>query len=138
VKRGRLAQREVGLLAVALLAVAVSIAITMRERHKAAASVLPPEEGAYTALVAASGPRAVGSRTGCGVVIGTRTFGISSPVLPCGVRLYLTYRSRHVLASVIGRGPEAPGAEFALTPALAHRLGVTGVKRLRWSYAGQP
>jgi hypothetical protein len=135
--RGRLAQREVGLLAVAVLAVAVSFAITTREKHKAAAAALPPAVGSYTALVAASGPRAVGKKTRCGIVIATRTMGISSPVLACGVRLYLTYRSSHVLASVIGRGPDAPGAEFALTPALAHKLGVTGVKRVHWSYAAE-
>jgi hypothetical protein len=123
------------LAAVAILAVAVSFAVTARHERKAAAA-LPAPHGSYTALVAASGSRVVGKTTACGIEIGRRTMGISSPVLPCGVRLYLTYRSRHVLASVIGRGPQSGGAEFAVTPALARRLGVTGVRRLRWSYAG--
>ncbi len=136
--RGRLAQREVGLLCVAVIAIAVSLAITTRDKHKAEAAALPPPVGSYTALLAASGPRAVGTKTRCGVVIGTQTMGISSPVLACGVRLYLTYRGRHVLAAVIGRGPSAPGAEFAVTPALSHKLGLTGVKRVRWSYAAEP
>jgi len=135
--RGRLAQREVGLLCVAVLAAAVSSAITNRQKHQAAAASLPSPVGAYTALVAASGPRVVGTKTRCGVVIATRTMGITSPVLACGVRLYLTYRGRHVLAPVIGRGPNAPIAEFAVTPALAHRLGMSGVKRLAWSYAAE-
>jgi hypothetical protein len=133
--RGRLAQREVGLLCVAVLAVAVSFAVTTRHKHNAAAASLPPPVGSYTALVAASGARVVGTRTHCGVVIASRTMGISSPVLACGVRLYLTYGGHHVLAPVIGRGPRAPGAEFAVTPALARKLGMTGVKRVRWSYA---
>jgi hypothetical protein len=124
------------LLAVALLAVAVSLAVSEHNRHKASAA-LPKPQGSYTALVATSGPRVVGRRTPCGVVIGTGTMGISSPVLPCGLRLYLNYRSRHVLASVIGRGPAGPGAEFSVTPALARKLGVSGVKRMRWSYAGR-
>jgi hypothetical protein len=136
--RGRLAQREVGLLCVAVLAVAVSFAITTRDKHQAAAASLPPPVGSYTALAAASGQRVVGTKTRCGVVIASRTMGISNPVLACGVRLYLTYRGRHVLAPVIGRGPSTPGAEFAVTPALARKLGLTGVKRVRWSYAAEP
>ncbi len=129
-----LAQRQVVLAAVAILAVAVSFAVTTRRDRKAAAA-LPAAVGSYTALVAASGPKVVGKHTLCGVQIAPRTMGISSPVLPCGVRLYLTYRGRHVLAAVIGRGPDTPGAELAVTPALARRLGITGVKRVRWSYA---
>jgi hypothetical protein len=76
------------------------------------------EFGSYSALVAASGPRAIGKKTACGIVIAPRTLGISSPVLPCGTRLYLNYGTRHVLAPVVSRGPEATGAEFAVTPAL--------------------
>jgi len=36
---------------------------------------------------------------------------------------------------VIGRPPAVVPAQFGLTPALARRLGVNGVKRIRWSYA---
>jgi hypothetical protein len=132
--RRALAQRQVVLAGVTVLAVAVSFAVTARHDRKAAAA-LPPPVGSYTALVAASGPRTIGKRTACGIVVATRTLGISSPVLRCGTRLYLTYGSRHVLAPVVGRGPQAAGAEFAVTPALARRLRLTGVKRVRWSYA---
>ena len=86
--RGRLAERQVALVAVALLAIAISLAITAKRGRSAAAS-LPPPQGAYTALVAGSGAGAVGTRTACGVVLGPRTAGIASPVLPCGVLLYL-------------------------------------------------
>jgi rare lipoprotein A (peptidoglycan hydrolase) len=39
---------------------------------------------------------------------------------------------------VIDRGPTVPGREFDLTPALARRLGLTGVQSIHWSYAGAP
>ena len=77
----------------------------------------------------------LGHKTSCGVLIGDATIGIASPVLPCGARLYLTFRNRHVLASVIDQADSA-GASFVLTHALARRLGVSGVRRVRWSYAG--
>jgi hypothetical protein len=132
--RRALAQRQVALAAVAILAVAASFAATARHDRKAQAA-LPASVGSYTALVAASGSKAMGKTTACGVLVGPRTQGISSPVLPCGTRLYVTYGNRHVLASVIGRGPEAKGAELALTPSLARRLHLSGLKRVRWSYA---
>jgi len=80
---------------------------------------------------------AFGKRTACGQVIGPRTEGVANPVLPCGVRLYLTYQGRHVLTQVIDRGPSVPGREFDLTDALAHRIGLVGVQRIAWSYAGK-
>ena len=133
--RGRLAQRQVALVAVTVLAIAVSLALRERHERHAAAS-LPPPQGAYSALVATRGAGTPGSTTACGVVIGAATAGIASPVLPCGVRLYFSYGGRHVLAPVIGRGPARPGAEFAVTPALARRLGLSGTARVSWSYAG--
>jgi hypothetical protein len=134
--RRLLAERQLLLGAVALLAVAVSLAVTERHQARVRAASLPPSQGSYTALVGSSGARAVGQTTTCGFVVGSRTMGIASPVLPCGVRLYLTFRGRHVLAPVIGRWPAAPGLQFDLTRALARRLGVSGVRRIRWSYAG--
>jgi len=52
------------------------------------------------------------------------------------VKLYITYQGIHVLTQVIDRGPYVSGREFDLTEALADRLGLTGVQRIRWSYAG--
>jgi rare lipoprotein A (peptidoglycan hydrolase) len=98
--------------------------------------VLPPAQGSYSALVGSSGAAGLGRTTACGVVLGSRTLGIASPVLPCGLRLYLSVGDRHVLAAVIGRGPPAPGRQFDLTEALAQRLGISGVQRVRWSYVG--
>jgi hypothetical protein len=133
--RRQLAQRQVVLAAVTTLAVAVSLAFTTHHTHHRVVSRLPPPHGSYTALAAASGQSVLGHRTTCGVLVGDSTMGIGSPVLPCGARLYLTYRNRHVLASVIDQA-NAPGASFVLTHALARKLGVSGVRRVRWSYAG--
>lgn len=134
----RLSQREVALGGVALLAVAVSLAVTAQTRGPAPA--LPPPQGSYTALAGSTGPAVFGKKTVCGVVIGSATVGVSNPVLPCGVRLYISYRGRHVLTEVIGRGPSGrgrdAGRQFDLTVALARELGLAGVKRIQWSYAG--
>jgi hypothetical protein len=133
--RRQLAQRQVVLGGLTILAVAVSLAFTTHHGHHPRASRLPPPHGSYTALAAASGESTLGHMTSCGTLVGDSTLGIASPVLPCGTRLYLTFRNRHVLASVIDSS-SAPGASFELTHALASRLGVTGVRRVRWSYAG--
>jgi rare lipoprotein A len=126
-------QRLAVLLGAALLGVAIALAVTSR-RHPA--SALPPPIGSYTALAGASGPEAAGTRTACGQIVGPRTLGVAHPVLPCGVKVYITYQDVHVLAQVIDRGPSVPGRQFELTAALARRIGLTGVQRIRWSYAG--
>jgi rare lipoprotein A (peptidoglycan hydrolase) len=129
-----LAQRQLALAGVAILGVTGSLAITSKGAPHAAR--LPSAQGSYTALAASSGPQAVGKTTACGAVIRARTEGVANPVLPCWTRLYVTYRGKHVLVSVIDRGPQSSTRQFDLTQALAQRLGLTGVKRIRWSYVG--
>ncbi len=131
--RGRLAQREAALACVALLAAVGSLAVTSSGHGHA--RKLPKPAGSYTALTGVGG-RAIGTRTTCGVLMKAHTIGVSHPVLPCGVRLYLTYRGKHVLTQVIDRGPYVPGREFDVTPALAQELGISGVQLIAWSYAG--
>jgi peptidoglycan lytic transglycosylase len=133
--RARLAQRQIALACVALLAAAVSLALTTREHRRARA--LPPAHGSYTALAGSSGAAAFGKHTACGQVIGPGTEGVAHPVLPCGVRLYVVYKGTRVLTEVIDRGPYVRGREFQLTEALARRLGLSGVAVIRWSYAGR-
>jgi len=118
---------------VALLAAVGSLAVTSSSRgHE---RKLPQPAGAYTALAGVGGT-AVGKRTACGDIVRAGTMGVSHPVLPCGVRLYISFHGKTVLTEVIDRGPYVPGREFDLTPALAERLGVRGVERVGWSYAG--
>jgi rare lipoprotein A len=131
--RPRLAQREIGLAGVALLAAAVSLAITGGTRDRS--STLPQPSGSYTALAGSSGPGAFGRRTACGDVLHPDTEGVAHPVLPCGARIYVAYEGKHVLTQVIDRGPYVPGRQFDLTDALARRLGLRGVQEIHWSYA---
>jgi rare lipoprotein A len=129
-----LAQRQAALAGVALLAAVISLAVTSGRDHPS--RPLPPAVGSYTALAGSSGVVAYGKRTACGQVLGPRTEGVAHPVLPCGVKIYLSYEGRHVLTQVIDRGPYVPGRQFDLTEALARRLGLVGVQRVTWSYAG--
>jgi len=118
----------------ALLAGAVALALTTGSKPK---STLPPAVGSYTALAGSSGTAAFGRHTTCGGIIGPRTEGVAHPVLPCGVRVYITYNGQHVLTQVIDRGQTTPGRQFDLTDALARLIGLSGVQRIRWSYAGK-
>ena len=127
------AQRALALAAVALLAGVASFAIVTRTR--AHGRSLPRAVGSYVALAGSSGPAAVGHRTACGGVIEPNTEGVAHPTLPCGMRIYLTVRGRHVLTEVIDHGPIPQGREFDLTDALAQVLGLSGVEQIRWSYA---
>ena len=131
--RARLAQREIILAGVALLAAVASLALTSGGRD--GASTLPEPAGSYTALAGSSGPGAFGKRTACGDVLHPATEGVAHPVLPCGVRIYVTYGRKHVLTQVVDRGPYVPGRQFDLTDALARRLGLRGVQEIHWSYA---
>jgi rare lipoprotein A (peptidoglycan hydrolase) len=129
------AQRQLALVGVAIVGATGSLAVTTRSRPHAAG--LPPAVGSYTALAGSSGPRANGRTTGCDIVIGPATQGVANPVLPCGTRIYLGYRGRHILVTVIDHGPVQPGRQFDLTDALARRLGLAGVRKIEWSYAGE-
>jgi hypothetical protein len=129
----RLAPRELALACIALLAAAVALAVTAR-RREAAPVRLPPAVGSYLASAGSSGPHAIGRHTSCGGVIDATTLGVAHPTLPCGTRLYLTYRGRRVLTEVIDSRVREPGRQFDLTEALAARLGLTGVQQVEWSY----
>ena len=129
----RLAQREVALAGLALLAGTTSLAVSAQtHRH---AHTAPEQEGSYTALAGSSGPAAFGRRTACGGVLRADTVGVSHPTLPCGARVFITYGGQKVLTQVVDRGPYVPGRQFDLTDALARRLGLRGVQQIHWGYA---
>ena len=92
--------------------------------------------GWYTGLASAGG-RAFGTDgpTDCGHVLQPDSLGIAHPVLPCDTQLYLKFGSQEVLTQVLAHGPDVAGQDFALTPALAQRLGLTGVRPIEWRYA---
>jgi peptidoglycan lytic transglycosylase len=129
----RLVQRALALAGVALLAAAVSVAVTSR-RHDDRDG-LPAASGFYPALAGTSGESAFGKRTACGQVLKPDVEGVAHPTLPCGARIYVVYGRKHVLTQVIDRGPYVPGRTFDLTDALARRIGLRGVQQIHWSYA---
>jgi rare lipoprotein A len=129
----RLAQTEVALAGLALLAVAASLAVTAQTRTSSTNT--PQPEGSYVARAGSSGPAAFGRRTACGGVIRPETVGVSHPTLPCGARVFITFHGQTVLAQVVDRGPFVPGRQFDLTDALARRLGLSGVQEIHWAYA---
>jgi rare lipoprotein A (peptidoglycan hydrolase) len=131
--RAAVAKREAQLALVALLAGAITLAVTTITRKHS--SNLPQPVGSYSALAGSSGTKLFGRHTACGQVIGPTTIGVAHPVLPCGVRVYISYGNKHILTEVIDHGPYVPGREFDVTEALAKELGLVGVQRIQWSYA---
>jgi hypothetical protein len=137
----RLFQRELALAAAALLGVVVALAVGSRnDEAPAAVSSLPQPaisklSGWYPALAGVRKRRLAGHPSGCSTLLDPKTLGVDHPVLPCGAKIFLVYKGKTVLTTVVDRGPLAPGYEFELTPALADLVGLTGVQRIRWSFA---
>jgi len=130
----KLAQREIALAGVALLSAIVSLAL-VSGRSNGDESLPKPVGTWYTALAGVRPFGGFGKRTACGEVLLPATDGVSHPVLPCGTKIFLSYRGRHVLAQVIDRGPYVPGRELDVTRALAAKLDLAGVQQIRWAYA---
>jgi hypothetical protein len=135
-----LAQRELALAAVALLAAVASIAIASRRGETHTAALPQPvtlQNGQWRSNLAGVTPPRYGHRTNCGIVLRAGTIGVTDSVLPCGVKLYLEYQgSPRVLTQVIEHRPVEPGQKFELTPRLAEKLGLDGVKQVSWVFAG--
>ena len=133
-----LAQREVALAGVALLAAVGALAFTSSRTSDSGGQLKPvvvPGGGWYTALAGAQSGR-YGTRTNCGVLLSPGTKGVTDSVLPCNVRLFVSYgHSPRILTQVIAQRPVVPGRRFDVTPALAEQLGIEGVQRIRWVYA---
>ena len=135
-----IAQREIALAGVALLAAVVSLALTSHGGKQGTRSLLQPvtlQGGKWRSSLAGGTLQNTGRVTNCGVVIQPGTLGVTDSVLPCGIKLYVAYgNSPHFLVQVIERGPVPPGRKFELTPALAQKLGLDGVQRIQWVFAG--
>ena len=137
----RLAQRLLGLCAVALVAAVVAVAVT-RERSHATGPALPvaapaPGGGWFNAIAVPARPPGKPRATLCGFRLTSKTLGVAHPVLPCGAQVYLEFGSRRALTRVIGRGSGA-AAEFALTRALADEIGLHSRQPIKWRFAVAP
>ena len=133
-----LAQREVALAGVALLAAVVAIAVTSPRGSNQGGHLNPvhvPGGGWYTALAGAR-PVRYGTRTDCGVMLKPATRGVVDSVLPCNIKLFVSFGgSDRILTQVVARRPVVPGRRFDVTPALAEDLGIQGIQRIKWVYA---
>jgi hypothetical protein len=135
--KGAFAQRALALAGAALLGGVLAVAIAARS-GSAGGSGLPAAVGApgggwYDALAGVE--PGVRERSSCHYRLTEQTMGIAHPVLPCGAQVYIEYDSLRVLTQVVDRGPSAPGRDFDLTPALARKLGLVGIRSVRWAYA---
>ena len=135
------AQREIVLAGVALVAIVLALLISSRVTDSSGASSDVPEAvpapggGWYTALAAPYRIEEDAPTTACGHRADETTQGVAHPVLPCGTKLYLAYGDQEVLTEVVDRGTGAPGRVFDVTRPLARRLGLSGVQTVRWRFA---
>jgi hypothetical protein len=133
-----LAQREIALAGVALLAAVAALALTSPRASGGGEHLKPvlvPGGGWYTALAGAR-PMHYGTQTNCGVGLKPQTRGVVDSVLPCNVKIFVALgHGNRILTQVIARRPIVPGRRFDVTPALAEDLGIEGIERIRWVYA---
>ena len=136
-----LVQRQLAVLGVALLGVVVALAVASRnDRIAQPRSVLPQPavsnvSGWYPALAGVRERPLAGHVSGCGTLLTPKTLGVDHQVLPCGAKVFVAYRGKTVLTTVVDRGPFTPRFDFEVTPALAELLGLSGVQTIRWSFA---
>ena len=110
-----------------MLAAVVALAITSPRGSNAGGHLNPvsvPGGGWYTALAGAR-PVHYGTRTDCGVMLRPSTRGVVDSVLPCNVKLFVSFGgSDRILTQVVARRPVVPGRRFDVTPPLAEDLGL--------------
>lgn len=136
-----LAQRQLALAGVALLAIVAAVVLIQRARND------PGAAGGGALAVATEWDRALagpytlpaGTKlTACGQQASESILGVAHPVLPCGAKVVIRFDGQDVLTQVVDRGAGLPGREFDLTPALAKRIGLTGVQQIEWRFAERP
>ena len=136
-----LVQRQLSIVAAAVLAVIIGIAVASRDATvtKPAAQLPRPAvsdvSAWYKGLAGVRTRPLAGSVSGCGTLLDANTLGVGHSVLPCGAKLFLAYRGKTVLTTIVDRGPFAPGHDFEVTPALADVLGLSGIQTIHWSFA---
>jgi hypothetical protein len=128
-------------LGAAVLAAVVGLAVASRDDTAAQPrSALPQPavsnvSGWYSALAAVRQRPLAEHVSGCGTLLTPKTLGVDHQVLPCGAKVFVVFRGKTVLTTVVDRGPFSPRFDFEVTPALAELLGLTGVQTIRWSFA---
>lgn len=133
-------QRAAVLAAAALLAGVFGLALAQAGRDGDSAELPAPAvsslEDWSTALAGVAKTVPLAGRPGdCGWLLVRRTQGVIHPVLPCGTRIYLAYGERVALTRVVAQSPVGDGRQVDVTPRLAQRLGLTGVREVRWTFS---
>ena len=136
-------QRAIALAAIALVAAVGALALTggADDEPETAAGPRPVPVatggGWYTALAGSRGASGDAERTTCRRILTARSLGVTHPVLPCGAKIFISYRGTEVLTEVIDTKLKRPGRQFELTEALAQRLGIDGTQQIRWRFAAR-
>jgi hypothetical protein len=135
-----LAQRQLALAGIALLALVAAVVLVRHARDEPAAAGGPPPVAAEwrSALAAPYAFRKGAELTACGQHTAAAILGVAHPVLPCGAKVVIRFDGQDVLTQVVDRGAGLPGREFDLTPALAERIGLEGVQKIEWRFAERP
>ncbi len=133
-----LAQRQLALAGVALLAVVTAVAlaaVAQSQDGPAGASLPPPATEWYRALAGPYQFPEEADQTACGHPADSSTRGVAHPVLPCGAKISILFEGREILTQVVDRGPGAPGREFDVTGQLAAEIGLAGIQPIQWRFA---
>jgi hypothetical protein len=134
-----LVQRLIALGAAALLLGTFGVALSQAGRDSPESALPEPAVGpwgGWTTVLAGVAPQAppAGRKSGCDWVVVPRTQGVIHPTLPCGSRLYIEYRGRRALTQVVAKLPVGQGRQLDVMPRLARRLGLEGVREVRWAF----
>jgi hypothetical protein len=138
-RRAALAQRQLALAGLALLAGILALGLSSRQSSgpKPPESIPAPGGGWYQAAATAGGPtfRRVHRDEACGRIVKPTDLGVANPVLPCDTKIAIQFGNVEAFTQVIAREPATAEADFELTPALAQRLGLHGNQLIGWRYA---
>ena len=135
-----LAQRQIALAGLALLAGIVALALTSHQQTSTPAlpdSIPAPGGGWFQASATSHGATFAQSHLddACGHKVGPDSLGVANPDLPCDSKIYIQYGDKLALTQVIARVPASSAADFELTPILASELGLEGNQLIGWRYA---
>jgi hypothetical protein len=137
------AQRLLGLAAVALLGGVIALAVIERQSDDAAATPTPTGAvaaggGWYAGLAASRGQAGDAERTSCGLILTGNSYGVSHPVLPCSAKLLIRFGGQTVLTEVIDNRLKSAGRQFEMTERLAREIGLDGTQEIDWRFAAPP
>jgi hypothetical protein len=134
-----LLQRLAALGAAALLVGTFGVALSQAGQSSSESALPEPAVGpwgGWTTVLAGVAPQALrgGRRSGCDWLVRQRMQGVIHPTLPCGSMLYVEYKGRQALTQVVAKLPVGQGRQLDVTPRLARRLGLEGVREVRWAF----